>query len=97
MKKKTVFMILSLSALIVFSFAGCRDLRNAASDAASKVKENSTVSAAVSKAASAGEAVQSGVSGVVSDVVSKAASAGEAVQSGASGVVSNVVSQLTSG
>lgn len=82
MKKKWI-LIVTLSVLILMSFAGCRAMRSASSAA----------SGVVSQVESAGKALGSQVSGAVSG----AGSAGKSLGSQAAGTASGIISGITSG
>ncbi len=71
---KKLFALYALLTIILFSFAGCRASRSAASDVNSMASGlTSTVSGAASKLESDGKLLQSQVSGVVSTVESRLA------------------------
>lgn len=71
---KKLFVLYALLTLILFSFAGCRVYRSAASEVNSMAPGlNSTVSGVVPKLESGGRVIQSQVSGVVSTVESRLA------------------------
>jgi hypothetical protein len=70
MKQKLIFISV-LFILIIFMFAGCRDLRGATSNINSAASGlTGTVSGAVSKVESEGAVIGSAISGTVSGVTS---------------------------
>jgi len=72
--KNKLILPLAIATLIIFTFAGCRDLRSGSSTgsgaASSGTGLNSVVSGVVSSVESGGKALGSQVSGVVSAITS---------------------------
>lgn len=81
--KQKLIVLSALCTLILFTFAGCRNVNNTVSGAASDL--NNAVSDVVSGGENLGK-----------DVVSKVESSGRMLGGTVSGVVSDVQSQLTS-